>query len=98
MHVTARSCAHAQFEILVGKSPGKHLLSAERSYYSKHIASEDIMPGDGNFKFAVLIAGLPVPEYYHDGKIYVESNLWTPVSYNQRVREMAYGEVGYRAS
>ena len=43
--------------------------------------------------FSVLIAGLPVPEYHQDGKVYVESNLWTPVSYNQRVREMVYGEV-----
>ena len=51
------------------------------------------MPSDGNFGFTVLIAGLPVPEYYHEGKVYVESNLWTPVSYNQRVRELAYGEV-----
>ena len=43
MHVTARSCAHAQFEILVGKSPGKHLLSAEHAIqYSKHIASKGI--------------------------------------------------------
>jgi len=51
------------------------------------------MPSDGNFGFSVLIAGLPVPEYLQDGKVYVESNLWTPVSYNQRVREMVYGEI-----
>ena len=51
------------------------------------------MPTDGNFEFNVLIAGLPVPEYHHEGKLYVESNLWTPVSYNQLVRELAYGEV-----
>ena len=52
------------------------------------------MPSDGNFGFSVLIAGLSVPEYHHEGKVYVESNLWTPVSYNQLVRELAYGEVG----
>ena len=52
------------------------------------------MPSDSNFGFSVLIAGLPVPEYHHEGKVYVESNLWTPVSYNQRVRELAYKEVG----
>ena len=52
------------------------------------------MPSDGNFAFSVLIAGLPVPEYHHEGKVLIESNLWTPVSYNQRVRELAYGEVG----
>ena len=51
------------------------------------------MPSDGNFTFSVLIAGLAVPEYRQDGKVYVESNLWTPVSYKQSVREMAYGEV-----
>ena len=51
------------------------------------------MPTDGTFGFSVLIAGLPVPEYRKDGKVYVESNRWTPVSYQQRVREMAYGEV-----
>lgn len=34
-----------------------------------------------------------MPEYRKDGKVYVESNLWTPVSYRQRVRELAYGEV-----
>ena len=51
------------------------------------------MPSDGNFGFSVLIAGLPVPEYRQDGKVYVESNLWTPVSYTQRVREVVYGEV-----
>ena len=50
------------------------------------------MPTDGNFGFCVLISGLPVPEYHKDGKIYIESNLWTPVSYNQRVREIVYGE------
>ena len=51
------------------------------------------MPTDGNFSFSVLIAGLPVPEYTKDGHTYVESNLWTPVSYQQSVREFAYGEV-----
>ena len=56
------------------------------------------MPTDGNFGFSVLIAGLPVPEYHREGKVYVESNLWTPVSYNQRVRELAYGEVGSKSS
>ena len=51
------------------------------------------MPTDGNFGFSVLIAGLPVPEYQRDGKVYIESNLMTPVTYRQTVREMAYGEV-----
>ena len=45
------------------------------------------------FKFCVLVAGLALPEYCKDGRIMVESNLFTPVSYKQRVREIAYGEV-----
>ena len=54
---------------------------------------QSVMPTDGKFGFSVLIAGLPVPEYLKDGRYYVESNLWTPVSYKQLVRELAYGEV-----
>lgn len=51
------------------------------------------MPTDGNFSFSVLIADLPVPEYTHEGKVYVESNLCTPVTYRQLVRETVYGEI-----
>ena len=46
-----------------------------------------------DFKFHVLIAGLPVPEYHKDGRVLVECNLFTPVSYKQTVRELVYGEV-----
>ena len=59
----------------------------------QQLSTFTVMPADGNFGFSVLIAGLPVPEYQKDGRYYVESNLWTPVSYKQRVRELAYGEV-----
>ncbi len=51
------------------------------------------MPTDGNFSFSVVIAGLPVPEYEREGKVYIESNLYTPVSYQQQVKEMVYGEI-----
>ena len=52
-----------------------------------------VMPTDGCFGFSVLVAGLPVPEYTKDGETYVESNLWTPASYQMSIREFAYGEV-----
>ena len=51
------------------------------------------MPLSSSFAFSVLIAGIPLPEYTKDGVTYVESNLWTPVSYQQRVREVVYGEI-----
>lgn len=51
------------------------------------------MPSDGNFSFSVLIGGMAVPEYHQDGKIYIESNLWTPVSYEQEVRERVGDEM-----
>lgn len=51
------------------------------------------MPTDGCFGFSVLVAGLPVPEYTKDGETYVESNLWTPASYQMSIREFAYGEM-----
>eukprot|EP00731_Ephydatia_muelleri_P030620 Em0022g134a len=50
------------------------------------------MPSDGTFGFRVLVAGQPIPEYSKDGKVYVESDLCTPVSYYQEVEEFANGE------
>lgn len=50
------------------------------------------MPSDSFFGFSVLIAGRPVPEYAQNGRVYVESNLYTPFSYNQVMEEIANGE------
>jgi len=50
------------------------------------------MPSDSFFGFSVLIAGRPVPEYVHNGRVFVESNLWTPFSYNQPMEEFVNGE------
>ena len=50
------------------------------------------MPCDNFFGCKVLIAGRPVPEYIHEGRVYVESNLHTPFSYNQSVKELVNGE------
>ena len=50
------------------------------------------MPSDGYFGFTVLIAGRPIPEYLHDGRVYVESNLGTPFSFNQQLEEVVDGE------
>ena len=51
------------------------------------------MPSDVYFSFSVLIGSIPVPEYHKDGKIYIESNLFTPVSYEREERELTYGEM-----
>ena len=50
-------------------------------------------PEMANFKFHVLVAGLPVPEYRKGRRVLIECNLFTPVSYKQKVRELVYGEV-----
>ena len=52
-----------------------------------------IMPCNGRLSLGVVIGGVPVPEYYKDGLFYVESNLFTPFSYEQEVRELAFGEI-----
>lgn len=51
------------------------------------------MPRDAKFSFSVLIGGRPVPEYKQNDETYVESNLFTPYSYKQEVRELVNGEV-----
>lgn len=50
------------------------------------------MPADGNFAFRILVGSTPLPEYVHNGNSYVESNLWTPYSYQQEVCEYVNGE------
>ena len=51
------------------------------------------MPTNGRIGFSVRIGGSDVPEYYKDDQYYIESNLFTPFSYRQEVRELAYGEM-----
>lgn len=51
------------------------------------------MPSDGFFSFEVLVGGEVIPEYQHEGKTYVESNLWTTVSYKQEAKEYVDGTV-----
>ena len=51
------------------------------------------MPTNSNFSFSVQIGNHDVPEYEKDGELYVESNLFTPFSYEQEVRELVCGEV-----
>ena len=50
------------------------------------------MPSDSFFGFSVLIAGRPVPEYAYGGRVFVESSLATPFSYNQQTEELVNGE------
>lgn len=50
------------------------------------------MPSDSFFGFSVLVAGRPVPEYVQRGRVFVESNLHTPFSYNQQTEELVNGE------
>ena len=51
------------------------------------------MPSAEHFSFSVLIGGVAVPEYYKDGKTYIESNLYTPVSYDREEREQVGDEL-----
>ena len=53
------------------------------------------MPSDNFFGVSVLIAGRPVPEYAYakEGRVYVESNLYTPFSYYQKTEQVVNGEV-----
>lgn len=51
------------------------------------------MPSDTFFGFSILIAGRPVPEYVKDGRVYVESNLYTPFSYSQKTEQLVNGEM-----
>ena len=46
-----------------------------------------------DFTFNVLVFGLPMPEYHQDGRVFIESNLFTPVTYNLRARQMVNGEL-----
>ena len=49
-----------------------------------------------DFTFSVLVFGLPMPEYRKDGRVLIESNLFTPVSYKQTTTRLVNGEVHRR--
>ena len=51
------------------------------------------MPSDDFFGFSFLVAGRPMPEYAHDGRVYVESNLHTPFSYSLKTEQLVNGEM-----
>lgn len=51
------------------------------------------MPSDDFFGFSVLVAGRPIPEYAKDGRVYVESNLYTPFSYYHKTEQLVNGEL-----
>lgn len=46
-----------------------------------------------DFSFRVLVFGLPLPVYQRDGRVMIESNLFTPVSYKVRKRQIVNGEL-----
>ena len=50
------------------------------------------MPTDNIFSLKILVNGQVIPEYVKNEKVYVESNLFTPVSYTQKVTEVVDGE------
>ena len=78
-------------EARVGQYKSKPGAKTQNSNSEKQIEFAK-MPSDSFFGFSILIAGRPVPEYLKDGRVYVESNLWTPFSYNQEMEEHVNGE------
>lgn len=46
-----------------------------------------------DFSFHVLVFGLPMPEYQRGRRVMIESNLFTPVSYKVRKRQIVNGEL-----
>ncbi|XP_067663384.1 high mobility group nucleosome-binding domain-containing protein 5-like [Haliotis asinina] len=51
------------------------------------------MPSNKDFTMSVLVGGVELPEYTKDGMYFVESNLFTPVSYNVHLEEEVQGEM-----
>ncbi|XP_077982844.1 uncharacterized protein LOC144437711 [Glandiceps talaboti] len=51
------------------------------------------MPSNSEFSLNILVGDVQVPEYQKDGITYVESNLFTPVSYKVRTDEVVAGEI-----
>ncbi|XP_048240710.1 sodium/potassium/calcium exchanger 1-like [Haliotis rufescens] len=50
------------------------------------------MPSNKDFTMSILVGGVELPEYTKDGTCFVESNLFTPVSYNVHLEEEVQGE------
>ncbi|XP_046561907.1 dentin sialophosphoprotein-like, partial [Haliotis rubra] len=50
------------------------------------------MPSNKDFTMSILVGGVELPEYSKDGTCFVESNLFTPVSYNVHLEEEVQGE------
>lgn len=50
------------------------------------------MPSNDDFTLTILVGGTALPEYHKDGECFVESNLFTPYSYQQVCREVIGGE------
>ena len=69
----------------------KYPINARVGIFSSQ--SNSNMPSNGRISVSVQIGNNAVPEYYKDGIYYVECDLFTPYSYDQEVRELAYGEI-----
>ncbi|XP_033751717.1 uncharacterized protein LOC117335672 [Pecten maximus] len=50
------------------------------------------MPTNKDFSFSIRVGDTTLPEYNKDGVSYVESNLFTPFSYQQEYSEIIHGE------
>ena len=51
------------------------------------------MPSNNEFALEILVGGVAVPEYEKSGHFYIESNLYTQVSYKKEVSEVVGTEV-----
>ena len=50
------------------------------------------MPSNDKFSMEILVGDAAIPEYNKKEFVYVESNLYTPVSYQQSVCDKVNGE------
>jgi len=51
------------------------------------------MPSNDVFRFSINVGETPIAEYEREGKYFVECNLYTPVSYQQKLSEEINGEL-----
>ena len=59
--------------------------------YSTYVYEAN-MPSDQYFCVEILVGDCSIPEYTKNEQVYVESNLFTSVSYSQKVSEVVNGE------